>query len=96
LLGKFTDRDLAEKLNRTLGVVRDRRKFLRKPAFGHASQPFHIEREPRDFVPFSVGVISGFGHDTVSWPVRLKRTLAVVRFRRSKKGITVWHGSCTA
>ena len=48
LLGKFTDREVAEKLNRTLGTVRDRRKFLGKPAVGHAPQPFRIEREPRD------------------------------------------------
>jgi hypothetical protein len=48
LLGKLTDRDVAEKLNRTLGGVRDRRKFLGKPAVGHAPQPFRMEREPRD------------------------------------------------
>jgi hypothetical protein len=48
LLGKVTDRELAEKLNRTLGGVRDRRKFLGKPAVGRAPQPFCMEREPRD------------------------------------------------
>ncbi len=48
LLGKLTDRDVAEKLNRTLSGVRDRRKFLGKPAVGHAPQPFHMGREPRD------------------------------------------------
>src|SRR6266446_723777 len=48
LLGKFTDREVAEKLNRTLYGVRDRRKFLGKPAVGHAPQPFRMEREPRD------------------------------------------------
>ena len=48
LLGKLTDREVAEKLNRTLGGVRDRRKFLGKPAVGHAPQPFRMEREPRD------------------------------------------------
>lgn len=47
LLGKLTDREVVEKLNRTLGAVRDRRKFLGKPAVGHAPQPFRIEREPR-------------------------------------------------
>jgi hypothetical protein len=39
---------VAEKLNRTLSGVRDRRKFLGKPAVGHAPQPFRMEREPRD------------------------------------------------
>jgi hypothetical protein len=48
LLGKVTDRELTEKLNRTLGGVRDRRKFLGKPAVGHAPQPFRMEGEPRD------------------------------------------------
>lgn len=48
MLGKFTDREVAERLNRTLGAVRDRRKFLGKPAVGHAPQPFRMEREPRD------------------------------------------------
>jgi len=48
LLGKLTDREVAEKLNRTLSGVRDRRKFLGKPAVGHAPQPFRMEREPRD------------------------------------------------
>src|SRR6266542_3018291 len=48
LLGRFTDREVAEKLNRTLGGVRDRRKFLGKQAVGHAPQPFRMEREPRD------------------------------------------------
>lgn len=48
MLGKFTDREVAEKLNRTLAGVRDRRKFLGKPAVGHAPQPFRMEREPRD------------------------------------------------
>ena len=48
MLGNLTDREVAEKLNRTLGAVRDRRKFLGKPAVGHALQPFRMEREPRD------------------------------------------------
>jgi hypothetical protein len=48
LLGKLTDREVAEKLNRTLAGVRDRRKFLGKPAVGRAPQPFRMEREPRD------------------------------------------------
>jgi len=48
LLGKLTDREVAEKLTRTLGAVRDRRKFLGKSAVGHAPQPFRTEREPRD------------------------------------------------
>jgi hypothetical protein len=48
LLGKLTDREVAEKLNRTLVAVRGRRKFLGKPALGHAPQPFRIERGPRD------------------------------------------------
>lgn len=48
LLGKLTDREVAEKLNRTLGGARDRRKFLGKPAVGHAPQPLRMEREPRD------------------------------------------------
>ena len=48
MLGKLTDRDVAEKLNRTLSGVRDRRKFLGKHAIGHAPQSFRMEREPRD------------------------------------------------
>jgi len=48
LLGKLTDREVAEKLNRTLGGARDRRKFLGKTAVGHAPQAFRMEREPRD------------------------------------------------
>jgi hypothetical protein len=48
LLGKLTDGEVAEKLNRTLGGVRDRRKFLGKTAVSHSPQPFHMEREPRD------------------------------------------------
>ena len=48
LLGKMTDRGVAEKLNRTVGGVRDRRTFLGKPAVGHAPQAFRREREPRD------------------------------------------------
>lgn len=48
LLGKLTDREVAEKLNRTLSGVRGRRKFLGKSAAGRVPQPFRIEREPRD------------------------------------------------
>lgn len=48
LLGRWTDREVAEKLDRTLGCVRDRRKLLGKTALGHAPQPFRMEREPRD------------------------------------------------
>ena len=48
LLGKLTDREVAEKLHRTLLGVRDRRQLLGKPAVGHAPQPFRMEREPHD------------------------------------------------
>ena len=48
LLGNLTDRELAEKLNRSLGAVRDRRKFLGKSAVGHPPQTFRTEREPCD------------------------------------------------
>ena len=48
LLGKLTDREVAEKLNRTLTGVRDRRKFLGITAVGQPPQPFHLEREPCD------------------------------------------------
>lgn len=48
LLGKLTDREVATQLNRTLEGVRDRRKFLGKPAAGHAAQPSRMEHEPRD------------------------------------------------
>jgi hypothetical protein len=48
LLGSFTDREVAERLNRTLGAVRDRRKYLGIAAVGHAPQAFRMEREPRD------------------------------------------------
>ena len=44
----LTDREVAEKLNRTLGAVRDRRHFLGRSAVGHATQPFYMEHEPRD------------------------------------------------
>jgi hypothetical protein len=48
LLGKFADREVAEKLRRTLLGVRGRRQFLGKPAVGHSPQPSSIERLPRD------------------------------------------------
>jgi hypothetical protein len=48
LLGKLTDREVAEKLNRTPGGVRDRRKFLGISAVGRAPQSFRTECEPRD------------------------------------------------
>lgn len=48
LLGKVTDREVAEKLNRTLAGVRDRRKLLGKTAVGHAPQAFRMEQERRD------------------------------------------------
>jgi hypothetical protein len=48
LLGRLTDREVAEKLNRTLGGVRDRRKFLGKPAVHRGQAPLRMEREPRD------------------------------------------------
>jgi len=47
LLGTLTDRELAEKLHRTVDGVRDRRKSLGKPALGHAPQPLYMERVPR-------------------------------------------------
>jgi len=47
LLGKAVDSEVAEKLNRKLGAVRDRRKFLGKPAWNH-TRPAYVEREPRD------------------------------------------------
>ena len=69
LLGNLTDREVAEKLNRTLGAVRDRRKFLGKPAVGHALQPFRMEREPRDryarlFVTANKGIPAWHGSCT--------------------------------
>jgi hypothetical protein len=48
LLGKLTDREVAEKLNRKLSGVRDRRSFLGKTAAGYAPQPLRMEREPSD------------------------------------------------
>ena len=48
LLGKLTDREVTEKLHRTLLGVRDRRQLLGKRAVGHAPQPFRMEREPHD------------------------------------------------
>ena len=48
MLGALTDRDVAERLHRTLQGVRDRRKALGKPAFDHAPQPFRMEEEPKD------------------------------------------------
>jgi hypothetical protein len=46
---------LAEKLNRTFGVVRDHRKFIAKAAVGHAPQPFRMEVKPRDHYDTVVG-----------------------------------------
>ncbi|HTV39279.1 MAG TPA: hypothetical protein VMF08_01780 [Candidatus Sulfotelmatobacter sp.] len=48
LLGKSRDRDVAERLNRTLGAVRDRRRLLGIAAVGQAPQAFYRQREPRD------------------------------------------------
>ena len=48
LLGQLTDLEVAKRLNRTLGAVRDRRTFLGKSAVGHAPPPSRIEGEPRD------------------------------------------------
>ena len=48
LLGKLTDHEVAEKLNRTLGAVRDRPNLLGKAALAPAPQPFHMEPEPGD------------------------------------------------
>jgi hypothetical protein len=48
LLGKSTDREVAEKLNRTLHCVRHRRKFLGKPALGRPPQSFRMEHERPD------------------------------------------------
>ena len=48
MLGKFSDPEMAEKLNRTLDAIRSRRRFLARPALGHAPQPFRMESEPRD------------------------------------------------
>src|SRR5690348_10461249 len=48
LLGKLTDREVAEKLNRTLTGVRDRRKYLGIAAKEHAPQDFRIEKAARD------------------------------------------------
>jgi hypothetical protein len=47
LLGRLTDREVAEKLNRTLSGVRDRRKYLGKTAVGQPPQPFRMERASR-------------------------------------------------
>jgi hypothetical protein len=46
--GKFTDYEVAKKLNRTLYGVRDRRSFLGIPALGHAPQALQMESESRD------------------------------------------------
>jgi hypothetical protein len=48
LLGKLFDREVAEKLNRTLSGVRGRRKFLGIAAVAHAPQTFRMKPEPRD------------------------------------------------
>lgn len=48
LLGKNTDREVAERLNRTVAGVRDRRKHLGLRAASQPPQPVHMEREPRD------------------------------------------------
>src|SRR5882672_7033077 len=48
LLGKFTDREVAEKLNRTLYCARGRRKFLGIPGVGWGPQPKWAQSEPED------------------------------------------------
>jgi hypothetical protein len=48
LLGKLIDREVSEKLNRSLSTVRDRRNLLGKTAVGFAPQPLCVEREARD------------------------------------------------
>src|SRR5262245_57688100 len=48
LLGKVTDRALAQKLNRTVGAVRDRRRHLGKTGLGQSPQVIPMHREPRD------------------------------------------------
>src|SRR5262249_34293703 len=48
LLGKVPDREVAEKFNRTLAGVRDRRRFLGKAAVGRAPANLRYESEPRD------------------------------------------------
>ncbi len=48
LVGKFTDREVAERLNRTRRAVTDRRRFLGRPGTEHPPQPLRMEREPRD------------------------------------------------
>lgn len=48
LVGKLTDREVAERLNRTPRAVADRRKFLGRPAVGRAPRPRRMEREPED------------------------------------------------
>jgi len=81
LLGKLTDRDVAEKLIHALSGVLDRRKFLGKPAVGRAPQrsAWNASRamvtrgclsldEIRNCVPSSVGLQTD-SHPTPPWLV---------------------------
>src|SRR5436189_6195235 len=44
LLAKFTTHEVAERLDRTLSGVWDRRRFLGKTALGYAPHPCRMER----------------------------------------------------
>ena len=75
MLGVLTDREVAEKLNRTIFGVRDRRKFLGIPAVNHARQPVRIEREPRDHYAYLFANKSGREiHAMLGWSYQRIRT----------------------
>jgi hypothetical protein len=94
LLGKSTDREVAEKLNRTLIGVRGRRQILGKAAVGHAPQPALMEREPRDryahlFATKSdreLRAILGWSHERV---LKMRRQLAGAEARKKQPDWTL-------
>ena len=86
LLGKLTDREVAEKLNRTLGGVRDRRKFLGKARLDGRRSPFvwNVSRatvtrgcsppnQGRNCGRFLVGVTSGLTRGFANWEGKVRK-----------------------
>jgi hypothetical protein len=94
LLGKFADREVAEKLHRTLLGVRGRRQFLGKPAVGHAAQPSRVDYGPHDHYShlFStrsnreLRAILGWSYERI---LKMRRQLAGGRIRKKQPDWTL-------
>ncbi len=94
LLGSFADREVAEKLNRTLLGVRGRRQFLGKPAVGHAPQPSRVESGPHEHYShlFStksnreLRAILGWSHDRI---LKMRHQLAGGKARKKQPDWTL-------